>query len=83
MFLDKLIPRDPSVKRHLAKTITWRCIGTLDTVALGWFVTGNSFVGVKIGLMELITKMALYFLHERAWYKINFGLPKRENEKSN
>jgi uncharacterized membrane protein len=66
-----------SRKRHLIKTVTWRIIGTLDTVLLSWFFTGNPFLGLQIGAAEVITKMVLYYLHERLWYKINFGLDKR------
>jgi uncharacterized membrane protein len=69
MLLDKIILRDKTIKRHIAKTISWRVIGTLDTMVLGWFVTGNPFVGLKIGALELFTKMILYFCHERAWHK--------------
>jgi uncharacterized membrane protein len=69
--------KDSSIKRHLLKTITWRIVGTLDTVALGWVVTGNPVIGIEIGLLELFTKMVLYFLHERAWYRINFGLQRK------
>ncbi len=65
-----------SHKRHLAKTITWRIIGTLDTVILSWIITGNPIIGIKIGAIEVVTKMFLYYLHERAWYRINFGLDK-------
>lgn len=79
MFIDKFIIKDPSLKRHVLKTITWRIIGTIDTMILGWIITGNALTGVKIGGMEVVTKMALYFLHERVWFKINFGLPKRKN----
>jgi uncharacterized membrane protein len=79
MIIDKLIVKDPSVKRHLAKTITWRIIGTIDTMALGWFITGNPVTGMKIGGLEVVTKMFLYFLHERVWFKINFGLNNRKN----
>jgi len=64
-----------TVKRHLAKTITWRILGTIDTMLLGWIVTGNLKVGLTIGGFEVITKMILYFFHERVWYKyIKFGL---------
>ena len=80
MFIDRFFPKDPTVKRHLAKTITWRIIGTIDTILLGWLITGSPFVGLKIGFLELLTKMTLYFLHERMWYKINFGLPARESK---
>jgi uncharacterized membrane protein len=59
----------PQVKRHIAKTITWRIVGTLDTIILSWIVTGNLKIGLTIGGVEVITKMVLYFLHERAWYK--------------
>ena len=66
-----------SYKRHLVKTITWRIIGTIDTMLLGWFVTGDIKLGMAIGGFEVITKMALYFFHERIWYKyIKFGLDK-------
>jgi len=66
-----------SYKRHIAKTITWRIVGTLDTMILGWIVTGDLKLGLAIGGFEVITKMILYYLHERAWYKyIKFGLDK-------
>ena len=64
----KKIEKDPTIKRHLLKTISWRIVGTLDTVLLGWFVTGHISLGAKIGLLELLTKMFLYYLHERAWH---------------
>ena len=70
--------KNPSVKRHFAKTITWRIVGTVDTMILGWIVSGNPMVGLKIGGLEVITKMGLYFAHERAWYKFDFGLPNRK-----
>lgn len=64
-------------KRHIAKTISWRIIGTLDTILLSWFITGNWKLGLTIGGVEVITKMGLYFLHERVWYKFSkFGLKK-------
>ncbi len=70
-----------SRKRHFIKTITWRIIGTLDTVLLSWLITGNPQTGLKIGMAEVITKMILYYLHERTWYQINFGLDKRNHSK--
>ena len=66
-----------SYKRHLLKTITWRIVGTIDTMLLGWLVTGNLKLGLAIGGFEVLTKMLLYFLHERVWYKyIKYGLDK-------
>ena len=66
-----------SRQRHLAKTLTWRAIGTADTVILAWLLTGNPFTGLKIGLSELLTKMILYYLHERVWYRVDYGLKDR------
>ena len=63
-------------KRHLAKSITWRVIGTIDTVALGWLVSGDLTVGASIGALELVTKMLLYYFHERLWYKSKWGVQK-------
>ena len=70
-----------SRKRHLFKTVSWRMIGTLDTMILAWIISGNPLTGVKIGMVEVVTKMILYYLHERAWYRINFGLPSRRSNK--
>ena len=64
-----------SYKRHIAKTISWRIIGTLDTIFLGWLITGELNTGLAIGGVEVITKSILYFGHERAWYKwIPYGI---------
>ena len=61
-----------SRKRHIAKTFTWRIVGTLDTIALAWLITGNAMAGLQIGVLELVTKFILYYLHERAWSNIRF-----------
>ena len=61
--------KDNTVARHLAKTITWRMVGTIDTIMVGFFITGNIKTGLAIGGVEVLTKMLLYFLHERAWWK--------------
>jgi len=67
-----------SYKRHLLKTISWRAVGTLDTIILSWIITGNWKFGLTIGAVEIITKMILYFFHERFWYKyIKFGVNKK------
>lgn len=70
-----------SRKRHLIKTVSWRALGTLDTIILSWIISGDPFTGLKIGFAEVVTKMILYYFHERSWYKINFGLDKRKRAK--
>lgn len=68
-----------SRKRHIAKTITWRFIGTLDTMVIAWVISGNPLTGLKIGIAEVLTKMIIYYLHERLWYKSNYGLGQRKH----
>jgi uncharacterized membrane protein len=64
--------KDSSRKRHIAKAITWRMVGTIDTIILSWIISGNPLTGLKIGFAEVVTKMLLYYLHERVWFKVYF-----------
>lgn len=65
------------VKRHLAKTISYRIISTSIGFLIMWLLTNNIKVGAAFGVGELLFKPFLYFLHERVWYKwIKFGLRK-------
>lgn len=61
-------------KRHLAKTVSWRAIGTIDTILLSWIISGDPMIGLSIGGLEVISKMILYYFHERVWYKYGFGI---------
>lgn len=64
-----------SVKRHIAKTISYRVISTLIGFLIMWLVTGNVKIGAAFGFAELIYKPIQYYIHERIWYKwIKFGL---------
>jgi len=73
-----------SRKRHLAKTISWRLVGTVDTMLVAWIVSGDPLIGMQVGFAEIATKMLLYYLHERIWYRTSYGLSKKilqsENE---
>ena len=71
-----------TIARHILKTITWRIVGTIDTILIGWAVSGDPMVGLTIGSFEIFTKMILYFIHERVWYKVNLGIKRDvDNEK--
>ena len=59
--------------RSIVKTISWRIVGTMDTMFLGWLITGDPLLGLKIGALELITKFVLYYIHERIWLRSKFG----------
>lgn len=64
-------------RRHLFKTLSWRFIGSSTTLILAWIFTGKLFIGFKIGIVETFTKMILYYIHEKIWYRISFGLIER------
>ena len=68
-------------KRHIAKTVSWRLIGKLDTIVLSGIISGSWKIGMAIGGVEVFTKMILYFLHERAWYKFSkYGIKKLDTK---
>lgn len=53
----------------LIKTLTWRIVATTDTFLISWLLTGNPLVGFSIASLEVLTKMFLYYAHEKAWIK--------------
>jgi uncharacterized membrane protein len=57
-------------KVSLLKTLSWRIIGTLDTMLISYILTGKLDIALSIGGIEVVTKMLLYYLHERAWIKL-------------
>ncbi|WP_459211321.1 DUF2061 domain-containing protein [Aquimarina rhabdastrellae] len=59
--------------RSIVKSISWRIVGTLDTILIAWLVTGEVKAAISIGSVELVTKMVLYFFHERIWNTIKWG----------
>ena len=68
-----------SKKRHLLKTFTWRLIASLDTLLIAWVISGDFTIGTSIAGIEIITKMILYYFHERLWYKTKFGVKINKN----
>jgi len=62
--------------RSVAKAISWRVVGTLDTLVVSYFVLGGEGrfkEASAIALVDFVTKMLLYFAHERVWNKIKWG----------
>ncbi len=73
--------------RHIIKTISWRLVGAIDTILLVFIVyyclfnttEGAAEVALSIFSIELITKIILYYLHERIWFSSNYGVIKLED----
>jgi len=76
--------------RHIIKTISWRLVGAIDTILLVFvvyfFLFGKTEEAAEIAVsmfsIEIVTKMVLYYLHERVWYTSNWGVIKAENQSS-
>jgi len=59
--------------RSVMKSISWRVIATLTTVMLVFIFTRNWVISVEVGSLELILKIAFYYVHERIWNIIKWG----------
>ena len=62
--------------RSFAKAISWRTLGSIDTFVLSYLFTSDVKAAGAIAGTEVLTKMLLYYLHERAWSRINWGMDK-------
>ena len=65
--------------RSVAKSVSWRTIGTIDTIIISYIITGKPGLAFSIGGIEVFTKMTLYYFHERTWNRINFGRIKKSD----
>lgn len=59
--------------RSVVKALSWRFIGTLDTLIVSYVLTGELGIATSIASIDFITKMILYFFHERIWNVIKWG----------
>ena len=59
--------------RSEGKSISWRILASCDTILISYIITGSFTIAATIGSIEVLTKMFLYYFHERAWNKFSFG----------
>lgn len=62
--------------RSFAKAVSWRILGSIDTFILSWLFTDDVKAAGAIAVTEVLTKMVLYYLHERAWSSVSWGIGK-------
>jgi uncharacterized membrane protein len=62
--------------RSIAKAISYRLLGSISTALIVFVFSGNATVSLGVGLVDMVTKIALYYLHERLWNHISFGRQK-------
>jgi uncharacterized membrane protein len=65
--------------RSIAKAVSWRITGTIDTIIVSYVITGKLVLAMSIGAVEVFTKIGLYYVHERVWNRIAYGRPKRQD----
>lgn len=78
MFLDQALKKKVSLKdrkdsnvKSLLKSISWRIVGTLDTILISYIITGKLTMALSIGSVEVISKLLLYYVHERVWENVS------------
>jgi uncharacterized membrane protein len=57
--------------KSIIKAVSWRIVGTIDTMVISYFITGRVTVAISIGSVEVLTKTVLYYFHERLWAHIH------------
>jgi uncharacterized membrane protein len=61
-------------RRHLAKALSYRLFGSAATAIIAWGFTRDPAVSVKVGIADTLVKIGLYYVHERLWYRIRWGV---------
>lgn len=61
-------------KRHLAKAVTYRFFGSAVTGAAAFVISGSAAVGAGLFVVDTFAKIGLYYVHERVWYRIKWGV---------
>lgn len=59
--------------RSLAKAVSWRVTGTIDTFLIAWLITGQVLIASGIAFTEIMTKIVLFWGHERIWNRVAWG----------
>jgi adenylylsulfate kinase len=65
--------------RSVLKGFTWRLVATFSTIVIAYLITGETKTALQIGGIEFVAKIAVYYLHERIWLRIPFGIKKVSN----
>jgi len=64
-------------RRSVLKAITWRVLASIITMILVWIFSGNITLALSVGILEIIAKIIFYYLHERAWGSVSWGIIKK------
>ncbi len=67
------MPENETHVRSWIKSIYFRILATITTIALVVIFTGEILLALEIGLVEVISKLILYYAHERFWDRVTWG----------
>jgi uncharacterized membrane protein len=59
--------------RSFIKAVSWRILGSIDTFIISYFVTGKLVFAASIASVETVTKVILFYGHERVWAAVPWG----------
>jgi uncharacterized membrane protein len=59
--------------RSLAKALSWRATGSIDTFVVALVITDSPKVAASVAVTEILTKILIYYLHERVWAWVPWG----------
>ncbi len=62
-----------SHSRSVAKALSWRILGPVATAGLVFIFTRRLSLSLAVGGLEFVSKIGLFWLHERAWDRTSFG----------
>jgi len=60
-------------KRSIVKGVTWRVVATTTTMIIVYVFFGRLDLAIATGLIESVLKIGLFWLHEKAWFKVRWG----------
>ena len=67
--------------RAILKSLTYKSLSTISTFVAGWLITGSLAIGMTLGIFEVTFKLLLYFVHEKVWFNVNYGMKYSKNKK--
>ena len=69
-------------RRSIGKVISWRILVTITNFVGGWLASGNPWVGLGVVSFALVVNSILYWIHERAWNRTDWGKQVKEPEET-
>ncbi|UTF53377.1 DUF2061 domain-containing protein [Natronosalvus rutilus] len=74
--LDDVVSRSAlqARKRALVKTLCYRLFMILITTMVAWAVVGEVGAALNIGIATNVVKTGTYYLYERTWDHISWGV---------